>query len=214
MGEFMKKKVIILITSILLAVGCLVGGLYAAKIEIVWLRLTLNIICNLLIGLIAYIAIKLSGMKIDFEWKNYKQYLIGILICIILSFCIAWLPALLGYSLVGSKTNFVLWIFFFELLYFFLVIGPVEELFFRVYIQGFFVDLFKKHKWIGVIIASALFGLFHLLGGGWIQVAFTFGFGLVFGFAKQYIKDMHYPGISVCHGLYDFLSYVVRITVL
>ena len=30
---------------------------------------------------------------------------------------------------------------------------------------------------------------------------------------KEYVKDMHYPGIALSHGLYDFLNYIVRLTV-
>jgi len=28
----------------------------------------------------------------------------------------------------------------------------------------------------------------------------------------EYIKDLHYPGVSLAHGLYDFLLYAVRLT--
>ena len=36
-----------------------------------------NIIVYLLIAVTAFFAIKLSELKIDFEWKNYKQFLVG-----------------------------------------------------------------------------------------------------------------------------------------
>lgn len=73
--------------------------------------------------------------------------------------------------------------------------------------------MFSKNRWIGVIIASALFGLWHLINGSFIQVLFTFGIGLVFGLTKEYIKDLHYTGIALSHGLYDFLNYIVTLTI-
>ena len=35
-------------------------------------------------------------------------------------------------------------------------------------------------------------------------------FGIVFGFSKYKIKDCGYVGVSVGHGLYDFLNTLVR----
>lgn len=172
-----------------------------------------RVIINLLFGVSAFISIKLSGLKIDFEWKNYKQYVIGLIVCLILSICIAWIPALCGFSLVGGHQDFALRNFVFNFLFYLGVIGPVEELVFRVYYQKTFVSLFPKHKWIGVIIASLLFGFWHIINGSIAQVIFTFGIGLVFGFAKQYIKDLHYPGIALTHGLYDFLNYIVTLVI-
>ena len=94
-----------------------------------------------------------------------------------------------------------------------LIIGPVEEFVFRVYLQDMFVSFFKKQKWIGVVVSSFLFGLWHMINGNVIQVLFTFGIGLVFGFAKYKIKDCGYIGVSFGHGLYDFLNTVVRMFV-
>ena len=30
---------------------------------------------------------------------------------------------------------------------------------------------------------------------------------------KEYIKDLHYPGIALSYGLYDFLNYIVTLTI-
>ena len=183
------------------------------SISILSLRLIVRIILNLLIGLSGYIAIKMSDIEIDFEWKKYKQFIIGSLVALSLSIIIAWIPALFGFSLVGNHINFVWWEFFYNLFFYLIIVGPVEELVFRVYFQKTFVNLFSKHRWIGVIIASALFGFWHLINGSFIQVMFTFVIGLVFGLAKEYIKDLHYPGIALSHGLYDFLNFIVTLTI-
>ena len=76
------------------------------------------------------------------------------------------------------------------------------------------MSFFSKHKWIGVIIASALFGIWHLINGSPLQVLFTFGIGLVFGFAKYFIKRFKYLGVSFAHGLYDFLNIIVTMFVI
>ena len=60
------------------------------------------------------------------------------------------------------------------------------------------------------IIAALLFGLWHIINGNIIQVLFTFGIGLVFGFSKYKIKNCGYVGVSLAHGLYDFLNTIVR----
>ena len=87
--------------------------------------------------------------------------------------------------------------------------GPVEEIVFRVYYQETFCGFFKKNKWIGVIIAAALFGIWHIINGSLFQVLFTFGFGLIFGFAKYFLKNCKYLGLALGHGIYDFLNVIV-----
>ena len=68
-------------------------------------------------------------------------------------------------------------------------VGFLEELIFRVYIQDTFISFFNKNKWIGVVIASFIFGLWHLINASLVQVLFTFMIGLVFGLSKYLIKD-------------------------
>ena len=42
------------------------------------------------------------------------------------------------------------------------------------------------------LCSCLLFGLSHILNGSLLTVVFTFGIGLIFGFAKEYIKDLVY----------------------
>ena len=153
---------------------------------------------------------KLAEMEVDLDLKNKRQYWIGVKIALVLSVAIAIIPAFCGFSLIGNHTDFSWFVLIYDLLFYMLVIGPVEELVFRVYLQNTFVSFFEKHKWLGVVIASFLFGLWHIINGNVVQVLFTFGIGLVFGFAKYKIKDCGYVGVSVGHGLYDFLNTLVR----
>ena len=149
-------------------------------------------------------------MKIDLDLKNKRQYLIGAAIALALSLAIAVIPALCGFSLVGQHQDFSWFTLIYDLLFYLLIIGPVEEFVFRVYLQDAFTGFFGKQKWLGVVIASFLFGLWHIINGNLVQVFFTFGIGLVFGFAKYKIKDCKYAGLALGHGLYDFLNTIVR----
>ena len=211
----MKKKIIILvITTILICVFTFLGGLINIHIDNLILKRLFVISINLLNGVTAFVAIKLTGVKIGIELKNFWQYLIGLGIALTLSLLIAFIPAWCGHSLVGVHANYDIGTLIYAFFFFLLVIGPVEELVFRVYYQETFMSFFNKHKWIGVIIASALFGLWHLINGSPLQVLFTFGIGLVFGFAKYFIKHFKYLGVSFAHGLYDFLNIIVTMFVI
>ena len=209
----MKKKIIVLVITTLLIIGVTFLSWPIATLTNIWLKRVLTVLLNLTNGAIAFIAIKLTGIDIDLDIENYWQYLLGIAIALSLSLGIAFIPAFCGSSIVGSHQDFswetLLWSFF----NFFFVIGPVEELIFRVYYQETFISFFNKFKWIGVLIAAFLFGWWHLINGSLLQVAFTFGIGLVFGMCKYYIKNCKYLGLALGHGLYDFLNVIVRMFV-
>ena len=72
-----------------------------------------------------------------------------------------------------------------------------------------FGERLNLYQWIGVIIAAALFGIWHIINGSLFQVLFTFGFGLIFGFAKYFLKNCKYLGLALGHGFYDFLNVIV-----
>lgn len=207
------KNVFILCLSIACIIGLTGLASLISSIENVWLRIGALVGINLLNGLTAFIAMKLMNMKIEIDFKNKRHYLIGCLIALALSLMIAVIPAACGFSLVGGHANWSWFTLIFQLLFCVLVVGPVEEFIFRVYLQDVFKSLFPRHPWIGVVIAALLFGLFHLINGNLIQVLFAFGIGLVLGFAKHTIKDCGYPGVALGHGLYDFLNVVVRMLI-
>ena len=210
----MKKKIIVLVvTTILIFVFTFLGGLNPFNDNLI-LRRLYSVSINLLNGVTAFVAIKLTGVKIGIELKNFWQYLIGLGVALTLSLFIAFIPAWCGHSLVGAHAKYDLGTLLFAIFFYFLIIGPVEELIFRVYYQETFISFFNKHKWIAVIIASAIFGLWHLINGSPLQVLFTFGIGLVFGFAKYFIKCFKYLGVSFAHGLYDFLNIIVTMFVI
>lgn len=206
-----KKKIIVLVISIIaISVITALSGLAKSIEAELWIKIGLLILGNLCNGAVALTAMKLTDMKIDFDVKNIKQYLIGICIAVILSLTIALIPAICGFSLVGTHEEFSWFKIIYNFLFYIIVIGPVEELIFRVYLQDTFVGFFEKNKWIGVIIAAFIFGVWHMINGSPMQAAFTFGIGAVFGFCKYLIKNCKYLGLALGHGLYDFLNVIVR----
>ncbi len=210
-----KKKVIVLIISLALIVGItFLAGMLKSVTDILWLKIAMLVFFNLCNGAVALVAMKITGIELELDIKNAKQYLIGIAIGAALLLTIAILPALCGLSLVGGHEDFSWFNVIYDFLNCVLIIGPVEELIFRVYVQDTMTSFFEKKKFIGVIIAAFLFGLWHIINGSLIQVLLTFLIGLVFGFCRFIIKDCKYPGLALGHGLYDFSIRIVRIFIL
>ena len=209
-----KKNVLIFVVAIAAITGVTFLAGLVGYINIMPIRIFALVALNLANGGIAVGSMLLSGMKINIDFREKKQYMIGVLIALSLSLVIAVIPALCGLSLIGGHSDFSWFSFLFDLFFYMLIIGPVEELIFRVYMQELIVDWLPNYKWLGVVIAAFLFGLWHIINGSIIQVLFTFGIGLVFGFAKYKIKDCGYVGVAVGHGLYDFLNTVVRMFIL
>lgn len=209
-----KKKIIVLLLSVLIISGFTFVAGIVNMIGVVWIRFFLNGFINLINGAIAFAAMKITKMELDLDFKNYKQYLIGAGIAVVLSLCVGLLPAVCGNSFIGEHMDYKSWILVLDFWYFLFIIAPTEELIFRVYIQDTIISILPKYKWIAVIISALLFGLWHWINGFFIQVLFTFGFGLIWGFAKYCIKNCKYLGLSLSHGLYDFFNIVIRMFVI
>ena len=210
----MKKRIIVLIITTIFIIGLTFLTWPISSIDNVYIKRGLIILLYLLMCAVAIVASKLTGIKIDIDFKNYIQFLIGLAIALTLSLFIAFIPAWLGHSIVGQHQDFSIETLLFNLFFYLIIVGPVEELIFREYYQDTFCDFFKTNKWIGVFIAAFIFGLWHLINGSWLQVLFTFGIGLVFGLGKYFIKQFKYLGGAFGHGLYDFLNVIVRMFVI
>ena len=175
------------------------------RLQIRWLRLTLTTLCNAANGGLALLWLRLSGRKLSLRFGGVRQYAIGVAVAAGLGVTIILLPILCGTSLVGGHRDFVPWSAAFGFFNCFFVIGPVEELMFREYVQGEACELFPKRRWIGVLLAGALFGADHLINGFPAQALFTFAIGCAFGFARAYWKGCTYLSVAFGHGLYDWL---------
>lgn len=208
-----KKKATVLIVSIVMVTAItFLYGLCRA-IEPLWLKAVVLVLLRLCIAAVALTAMKLTDIKLDLDIKNAKQYIIGITIALMLSLCIAFIPTIYKLPIAVQHQDFSWSNIIISFLKFILTVGPVEELFFRVYMQDTLISFFDKKKYCGVIIASLIFGLWHLINGSILQVFLTFGIGLVFGTCKYKMKDCKYLGLALGHGLYDFLNVVVSIFV-
>ena len=208
--EVKKRNIVIFSLSLVMICTVTFCVRFVKYIDITALKVIVPVFLNLSNGLIAWIAMKLTNMKIEIALKNKRQYWIGAAIALVLNVVIAVVPAFCGFSLIGNHTDFSWPVLAYDFLFYMLIIGPVEEFVFRAYVQDAFMNFFAKNKWLAVVIASFLFGLWHIINGSIIQAIFTFGIGLVFGFAKYKMKDCGYVGVALAHGLYDFLNTVVR----
>ena len=85
------------------------------------------------------------------------------------------------------------------------LVGPVEELAFRGFIQQGFENSFGKLK--GLLIASALFGLPHLANYPYNAVTATAS-GLVLGYVWQK-TDQNTTATAIIHGLFDSIGVIL-----
>lgn len=150
-----------------------------------------------------------------YKQKMLFQILIGLAIAVVMAFVIGALPILISggeASLIGGRPSsggLAAYAIITDIIF----IGTMEELIFRGYIQRRINEL-TKYKFIGVLVAAALFGLWHIINGAWIQVLFTFVIGAVFGFMREYIKNCSLLSVMVCHGVYDALLVVITLILL
>jgi membrane protease YdiL (CAAX protease family) len=85
------------------------------------------------------------------------------------------------------------------------LVGPVEELAFRGFVQKGFENSFGETK--GLLIASVLFGLVH--GFNSLRAIIpTFVVGLVFGYVWQK-TNANTTASAVMHGVYDSIGIIV-----
>jgi membrane protease YdiL (CAAX protease family) len=87
-----------------------------------------------------------------------------------------------------------------------LLAGAGEELFFRGWLQGSLTNRFDA--WVGILIASVIFGLVHYLSATYaIYAGLT---GIYLGVIYQVSGNLYI--VMVIHALYDFIAlvYLVR----
>ena len=167
----------------------------------------LNICYRVIQTAITLFAMKLSGLEIKpvFRLKGAWQYVAGVLSGLIILFVIAVVPTFFGTSIIGHHYIPTADEYIFGFINYFFFVAPVEELVYRVFVQDTLTEVLPtKAKWIGVVIASALFGLSHIIAGSWFQVRLTAILGLVWGFMRFFSKDRAFFSTVISHGLYDF----------
>lgn len=208
-----KKLIILAVCCIAISAITFFGGRILALIEAIWIKRTLNCAVYVAMAVCALVGMKLSGMstKKQLNFCGAKQYLWGLAVFAFLSLSFAVFPILFGGNLIGGHLEPSIGDILYNAAFFIIFVGPVEELIFRGYMQELLSDILPKHKWLGAVIAAALFGLWHLVNGALIQVLFTFVIGLVLGLSKYFINNCTIISVSLGHGLYDFMNIIWRI---
>lgn len=142
--------------------------------------------------------------------KPLRQILTGIAIGLFMSLILTLLPCLLGLgSMVYQGDGYhSLWYAIYELVYFIVAIGFVEEFVFR----GFLHKRFSRHtlSWFfPAFFSSVLFGLVHLVNGSPVQVITTTCIGLFFCWCSDHIPGCTILSLAIAHGLHDWLIRVI-----
>jgi hypothetical protein len=194
-----------------------------------------NIKNNFKIAALCSIPIAVISVSLFFfNWKNWDGAIIVSIIEIILFFIIAYIlkdrPEM-GYqnkyyaisillamsipTLDNMVVNTVL-----SFIYFFIFVGPAEEILFRGYIQTRLNEVFgRPYRFLGIsiglglFIASLFFGLWHVfnyfdpftgkMGIAWEWGLWTLFAGLIFGLIREKTGNIFAP--SILHGILNFL---------
>ncbi len=204
------KKIGLLVISLVVLVEFTILGGICLNIKMNWLRILVTCLVYLSMTVLPIVFMKSTGLEFKIDIKNKRQYRYGLLMWVGLSLLLSLGVVIFGPDLIGTHQSYTALQLIGNLLYFILIIGPVEEFIFRVYVQETLVSLFSRHKWIGVVISSLLFGLWHIINGSLLQVLIAFVVGLIFGLMKHYIKDCTWISVSLAHGLYNFFNCLMR----
>ncbi|MDE5601783.1 MAG: CPBP family intramembrane metalloprotease [Clostridia bacterium] len=202
-----KYSVIILLFALALIIGLTFSLWGIWLINISALRICLTLLVTAAFGVIAVIAMKLTGQEkklLPTKNRLWLQILIGLAFAAVLCFFMGIVPILCGTSIIGSHTEPSAGFLAVSAVQDILFIGVCEELVFRGYIQNQFEIWLKKCKWLAPLISGVLFGLWHIINGSLFQVLITTLIGWVFGYCKYFIKDCTLLSLIIAHGLYDF----------
>ena len=117
-----EKRLIILIIVYIISVLCVMLSQLFKGI----LALIFPIVLNIIIAIITVFAMKITKMEIDTNYKNYKQYIIGIDLCALLILLFGIIPLSCGTNFfVGPREEFSLFAFIYYLFQYIVIIGPV-----------------------------------------------------------------------------------------
>lgn len=208
-----RRKLVILAAVMAVIVAITFANRLLSMIENPWLMRLCSCLLYAALAVPAVVGMRLSGvsLKKQLDFANGRQYLWAAALFAVMSLAIAVIPALLGTSLIGGHTSPSIPVLIYGAVFYIVFVGPVEELIFRGYAQELLVEILPKHRWLGAVIAAALFGLWHGVNGSLAQVIFTFAIGLFWGLMKYFFKNCTLVSTALGHGVYDFMNIIVRI---
>lgn len=202
-----KYSIVIFFTAIPLIIGLTFLMWVVRLANSYTARLCLTMLIIVAYTTIAVVAVVLTGQQkalLPTKRRLWLQIITGLGIALTLCFFMGIVPILCGTSLIGSHSDMTATQITLTAIQDILFVGVGEEIVCRGYIQNQFTVWLKKYNWLSPLIAAVLFGLWHLINGGLIQVLFTVVIGCVFGYAKYFIKDCSLLSVIIAHGFYDF----------
>lgn len=173
-----------------------------------------NVLMILCFFALEYLAYKKWGTyrEKNITIKNIRQYIWAFFLLLVL-FAWYYLYVVRGsyykWYYVGASDGFLFsrlslkWFIYY--LFIFLVVAFTEEFFYRIFVQGNLTVVLGKLTFLAPFISALYFGVCHHVQGSAQQVVVTFGFGLIIGYAKQYLKNCTFISVVLAHWMYDFI---------
>ena len=139
-----------------------------------------------------------------------RQILTGVGLGAGMGFVLTVLPCLAGLEgfVYQGEAYHNPWYALYELVYFLLSVGLVEEFVFRGFLYRELCRL-SSSWFFPALCSSLLFGLTHLVGGSPFQVLTTTLIGLFFCWCSEHLPCCTVLSLSIAHGLHDWLIRVV-----
>ena len=132
------------------------------------------------------------------------QFFTGCGIAVIFGVVMSSVSLILGYGMLPQTNDIIWWKVVRTFFYYMCVVGPTEELIYRVTIMGCLREICEKYKWLAPFVANTLFALSHLLYRDWIVTGFAFLYGAVYTILAYRWKRCGWVLLSAMHGMYDF----------
>lgn len=210
----MKKKILVYtLITIFLITG--ITFLIPIWYSILSSNFSIKLIQILLPYIVFMAVILIMNMCIEHKsWEDLgfsnksisKQIGFGFIIWILLSILFIAIPIFFNFwlkipfnQILPTKDNAI----FFAIIYKLFFVGFGEELIFRGYLQRRIIVI-SDSKWVGLIITSLLFGLWHFINNGsLLQVLWTSIIGFILGYSTIKFKNCSTLSVSIAHGLYD-----------
>lgn len=173
-----------------------------------------NTVTRLVAGLIACYVLILLGHGDLLKWRFSKKHFLIIIPALVVAVNNFPIIALLNDRASLDEPTYRVILFFIECF----SVGFFEELFFRGLVLIYLVQQFSHKKyglWIGLVISSLIFGLFHLVnlfegasfGPTVLQVGYSFLMGMLW--SVIYLKTGNLWLVMVLHALYNFFGQVM-----
>lgn len=170
-----------------------------------WIMVFVSPWCAAIPSIVNLIVRKVSVREIVGEHIGW-QILTGCGLALACALPITCITIATNYNTLPQLWNMSGWKMLRLFFYYLCVIGPSEELIYRVAIMGSLREICDRHRWLAPLMANTLFALAHLLYNDWRVALFAFVFGLLYTIPAYCWKRCRFVMLLTFHGMYDFLS--------